>query len=56
MAFVDYFDPEDIIVVDRPLRNSTFRRLTLEELKEWLEVYTLSELWEKNVIGGRPAS
>ena len=24
------------------------------ELKQWLEEYTLGELWEKNIIGGRP--
>ncbi len=54
-AFIDCFEPEDIIVVDRPERKSSFRRLQGQDLKEWLENYTLSELWEKNVIGGRPA-
>lgn len=55
-AFIDCFEPEDIIVVDRPGRKSTFARLAPKDLKEWLEDYTLSELWEKNVIGGRPSS
>lgn len=54
-AFVDCFEPSDIVVVEREGRESTFRRLEdNEELSEWLEEYTLSELWEKNVIGGRP--
>jgi predicted ATPase len=54
MTLIDYFDPEDIIVVDRPERESVFRRLDSEQLKEWLEEYSLAELWEKNVLGGRP--
>ena len=54
-AFVDCFEPEDIVVVERAGRASTFRRLKdTEELQEWLKEYSLSELWEKNVIGGRP--
>lgn len=54
MTLLDYFDPEDIIIVDRPGRESVFKRLDAEKLQEWLEEYTLAELWEKNVIGGRP--
>ena len=53
-SLVDYFDPEDIVVVDRPGRESTFRRLDPSSLKLWLDSYTLSQLWEKNVIGGKP--
>jgi len=54
-AFVDCFEPEDIVVVEREGRESTFRRLqNTEDLQEWLREYSLSELWEKNVIGGRP--
>ena len=52
---VNQFKPEDIIVVDRRDRASEFRRLTSEELREWAEDYSLGELWEKNVLGGRPA-
>ena len=54
-AFVDCFEPENIVVVERDGRASTFRRLeNTQELQEWLKEYSLSELWEKNVIGGRP--
>lgn len=55
LAFVDHFDPEHIIVVSRPERESIFTRLDPERLKDWLAEYSLSELWEKNVIGGRPS-
>ena len=54
VPLVDQFDPEDIIVVERDADQSTFRRLKTEELAHWLEEYSLGELWEKNVLGGRP--
>lgn len=53
-ALVDCFEPEDIVVVERTGRSSTFRQLDAEALEEWLKDYSLSELWEKNVLGGRP--
>jgi len=54
LNFVDEFEARDVIVVDRENGQSVFRRLEEEKLKSWLEEYTLGELWEKNVIGGRP--
>ena len=53
-ALVDCFEPEDVVVVERKGRESIFRQLGTEALGEWLEHYSLSELWEKNVLGGRP--
>lgn len=53
-TLVNYFYPEQIIVVDRPDRESTFKRLDAGALSDWLEEYSIAELWEKNVIGGRP--
>lgn len=53
-ALVDRFEPEHVVVVQRDDRRSVFRRLDSEALAEWLEEYSLSELWEKNVLGGRP--
>ena len=51
---VDCFEPSEIVVVEREGRSSTFKRLRASDLEEWLADYSLSELWEKNVIGGRP--
>ena len=51
---IDCFEPENIVVVDRRERGSEFRRLNPLDLQEWLKEYSISELWEKNVIGGRP--
>jgi predicted ATPase len=55
MPLVDCFKPEDVVVVERKERESQFQRLDTDRLQEWLEDYSLSELWEKNVIGGRPS-
>lgn len=48
------FVPEDVIVVERAQGQSKFRRLESTHLSEWLKEYTLGELWQKNVLGGRP--
>jgi predicted ATPase len=53
---MDQFEPEDIIVVENDEKggHTTTRRLDDKELRLWLGDYTLSELWNKNVLGGRP--
>jgi predicted ATPase len=53
-AFVDCFDLQDIVVVKSSGGITTFERLDPDALKEWLDDYSVSELWEKNVIGGGP--
>ena len=52
---LDCFDATDIVVVERSGRGSTFMRQNAGALKNWLDRYSLSELWEKNVLGGRPS-
>jgi len=54
-AFLNEFEPEQIVVVERQGRESIFKRLSQPDLSSWLERYTIAELWDKNVIGGRPA-
>ncbi len=54
VSLVNQFDPEDVIVVDREDEASVFRRLSQDDLAHWLQDYGLGDLWEKNVIGGRP--
>jgi predicted ATPase len=55
IELIDHFAANDIIVVDRVQDNSTFKRLDEEKLKDWLEDYSLGELWKQNIIGGRPS-
>jgi len=53
-ALLDEFEPEDVVVVDRDSQESKFRRLGSDQLDSWLEEYSFSEAWEKNVFGGGP--
>lgn len=55
VTLVNQFSPEEILVVDRMEGVSYIRRLSSEEINLWLEDYSLGDLWEKNLIGGRPA-
>ncbi|MGV4555705.1 AAA family ATPase [Ornithobacterium rhinotracheale] len=49
---IKYFNPENIIKVDQENGESNFKRLSNEELKIWLENYTLDDLWKRNLIQG----
>lgn len=53
---VDEFSLENLVVVERDEKKhcSVFKKLDSEQLKDWLDRYSLSELWEKNVLGGQP--
>ena len=53
---LDEFSWDDVIVAefDRNRDSSTLKRLSENLLKNWLNDYTLAELWDKNVIGGLP--
>ena len=51
---VNEFEPENVIVVDREEGASVFKTLDSEKLAEWLNNYSLGDIWEKNVIGGMP--
>lgn len=51
---LDMFEPEEVVIVQHDGNASTFERLDKSDLGEWLDEYSLGELWEKNEIGGRP--
>jgi len=54
VTLINQMDPEDVIVVEREAGQSVFHRPDARGLQDWLSEYALGELWEKNVIGGRP--
>ena len=54
VTLVNQLTPENVIVVDRDNEESTFRRLTKDDWNHWLDSYGLGDLWEKNLLGGRP--
>jgi predicted ATPase len=53
-TFLEHFEPEEIIVVDDEQGHSVFRHLDTAKLENWLQDYSVGQLWEKNVIGGGP--
>lgn len=54
VGLINNFSIDDLIVVDRNDNQSTFNRLDQKDFSQWLEEYSVGELWEKNIIGGRP--
>jgi predicted ATPase len=55
ISLLNEFSAEDLIVVNRTDSQSVFDHLDEESLAEWLKAYNLGDLWEKNVLGGRPS-
>jgi predicted ATPase len=55
VELINHFSANDIIVIDRVNDASTFKRLKESELTDWLEDYTLGDLWKQNILGGRPS-
>lgn len=51
---LDHFEPDDVLVANRVNGGTVLERQDPKRLAEWLEDYSLGELWEKNEIGGRP--
>lgn len=54
VSLVNEFDVEDIIVVEKNRAETVFRRLDLTNLEVWLDEYSMGELWDKNILGGKP--
>ena len=45
--------PEAVLVCERDENGTTMERLERAKLKEWLEKYSLGELWRRGQIGGK---
>jgi predicted ATPase len=54
VTLMNQFELDDLIVVERQDGASVFDRPDPGRLGEWLADYSLGELWEKNMLGGRP--
>lgn len=54
VTLISNFSINDLIVVGRDDNQSTFHRLNEADFSQWLEEYSVGDLWEKNIIGGRP--
>ncbi len=52
---ISHFEPQDIVTVDQKKGESLFKRLNPIELEQWLEDYTIDDLWKRNIISsGQP--
>ncbi len=51
---LDQFSADDILVVERDDDQTVFSRLNEDHLQNWLNEYSIGELWGKNVLGGTP--
>jgi predicted ATPase len=58
VSLVNQFDPENLLIVERTENRGMYETVIThvdpQRLLSWLEEYSLGELWEKNVLGGRP--
>lgn len=58
VTLLNNLDPEHLIIAEHDGQRTTLQRLsdrlTTQQLDEWLYDYAIGELWEKNVLGGRP--
>ncbi len=51
---VDKFGLDEILVLELQDRRTEIRRCDEEAYQHWLEEYATGELWQKNLLGGRP--
>lgn len=52
---ISNFQPSDILTVDQRDGQSQIHRLNADELSEWLNDYTLGDLWKQKIMkGGQP--
>lgn len=54
VTLINQLDPEQVWVVNREAGESHFNHLKAADMSSWLEDYGLGDLWEKNILGGRP--
>ncbi|HPB57799.1 MAG TPA: AAA family ATPase [Bacteroidales bacterium] len=52
VTLLNNFETEDIITVEKEENQSVFRRLDKEQLRHWIDEYSIGELWTKNIIRG----
>lgn len=54
ISLVNNFELDDLVVIDRRGRSSEYHRPDSENLQAYLEEFSTGQIWEKNIIGGRP--
>lgn len=54
VTLINQLELADIFVADRIEGATKVRQFTEQDLAAWLNRYSIGELWEKNLIGGKP--
>ncbi len=54
ISLVNNFELDDLVVIERKGRSSEFHRPDSDSLEVYLEEFSTGQIWEKNIIGGRP--
>ncbi len=54
VPLVNEFSIDDLILVEREDDATVFKRVEEDDFTLWLEDYSPGELWQKNILGGRP--
>lgn len=54
VTLMNQFGLDNLVVVERHAGGSVFERPNPDRLRDWLSEYSLGDLWEKNLLGGRP--
>lgn len=55
VELLNHFSARDVVIVQRHQGASIFERLDEEDLSEWLDEFSLGDLWKRNILGGRPS-
>jgi hypothetical protein len=54
IKYLNEFKLDDLNIIIGVNEASTFEKLKEEDFSQWLEDYSVGELWSKNVITGDP--
>lgn len=54
VTLLEQFSVDEVAIVERSASGTKIQRPDPRELEQWLSEYSLGELWEKNLLGGRP--
>ncbi len=51
---IHWLEPEEVLVVEKAEGHTTLTRANDMDIADWLDEYTLSDLWRMGNLGGRP--
>jgi len=54
VTLINHFEPKDLIIVEREDQQTVLKKLDEDECVKWIGEYSLGDVWEKNILGGRP--